>query len=63
MMHKCKRSRSFAIVCFDVRNQLISATGVDPQFQVGNIVGNLVRSKNFDGITADKQIQRRLSRA
>jgi hypothetical protein len=55
--------RTSGFAGLDVRNQLISATGVDPLFQIGNIVGNLVRSNNFDGITADKQIQRQLSRA
>ncbi|MBZ5657749.1 MAG: hypothetical protein LAO56_20995 [Acidobacteriia bacterium] len=51
-MHKFKRSRPLPIVCFHVRNQLISGTGVDPQFQIGNIVGDFVRSNDFDGITA-----------
>jgi len=62
-MQKIKRRRTPAMVCFHARHQLISENGIDPQFQIGNIVGDRVGRNNFDGITAGKQIERQFSRA
>ncbi len=63
MMDEFKRSRTLAIVRFHARDQLIPRSGLDPQFQIGDIVGDRVRRNDFDGVTAGKQIQRQLSRA
>ena len=62
-MQKFKRSRTLAIVCLDRRGQPIPGTGIDSQFQIGDIVGDLVGRNDFDHVTAGKQIQRQLSRA
>jgi hypothetical protein len=63
MMQKIKRRRTLAIVCFHACDELIPENGIDPQFQIGNIVGDGVGRNDLDGITAGKQIERQLSRA
>ena len=62
-MYEFKRSRMLAIVRFHARDQLIAGTSVDPQFEIGNIVGDFVGRNDFDSIAAGKQIERQLSRA
>ena len=62
-MHEFQRLRLPAVVRFNIRDQSIFGTGLDPQFQVGRIVGHFVRSDDFHGITAGNQRQRELSRA
>src|SRR5579859_1288391 len=48
---------------FDRRRQPIAWAGMDPQFQIGNIVENFVGRYDFDGVTAGNQIARQYSRA